>query len=335
MRYRLLITLGIAVLMASSALAVNVTRTVTTESNLTFYPRSITINVGDTVTWQNPPSPNFFTHTATSDDGITFSSGNISPGGSFSHTFSIAGTFPYHCIFHGGINGSGMSGAIFVGNRTVHAPNEHVLQLSAYAFETIDTTTTTGQLGGFYRTTTAGTGEFDAPVTLPTGVEITGVELVACDNDGTNDVSVTLVKCPEPSGTCTNVALASSSGAPGCGFFSANPITPESVDNLGNLYLVRVLQPASVAGLSFRTVRLYYRLAISSGPAIATFTDVPTTHAFFQYIEALVASGATAGCSTTPPQYCPDAPVTRGQMAVFLARTLGLFWPNLCSWGHI
>ena len=39
-------------------------------------------------------------------------------------------------------------------------------------------------------------------------------------------------------------------------------------------------------------------------------------------IEALAASGITSGCGGT--SYCPDNPVTRGQMAAFLVRALGL-----------
>jgi hypothetical protein len=35
-----------------------------------------------------------------------------------------------------------------------------------------------------------------------------------------------------------------------------------------------------------------------------------------------VASGITAGCGGG--NYCPDAPLTRGQMAVFLSKGLGL-----------
>jgi hypothetical protein len=65
-------------------------------------------------------------------------------------------------------------------------------------------------------------------------------------------------------------------------------------------------------------------LLVSPAPAVATFNDVPTTHPFFQFIEALAASGITAGCQTAPPLYCPDSPLTRGQMAVFLAKALGL-----------
>ena len=41
-------------------------------------------------------------------------------------------------------------------------------------------------------------------------------------------------------------------------------------------------------------------------------------------IDSLAAAGITLGCSKDPARYCPDAPVRRGQMAVFLARALGL-----------
>jgi hypothetical protein len=40
----------------------------------------------------------------------------------------------------------------------------------------------------------------------------------------------------------------------------------------------------------------------------------------------LSASGITAGCQTSPPLYCPNAPLTRAQMAVFLSKALGLYW---------
>jgi len=42
------------------------------------------------------------------------------------------------------------------------------------------------------------------------------------------------------------------------------------------------------------------------------------------WIETLAAEGITGGCSLDPPLYCPDDPVTRGQMAVFLVRTFEL-----------
>jgi len=53
------------------------------------------------------------------------------------------------------------------------------------------------------------------------------------------------------------------------------------------------------------------------GP-IQIFSDVPTSHAFFKYIQGLYASEITSGCAAG--QYCPDSSVTRSQMAVFLVR---------------
>ena len=60
-------------------------------------------------------------------------------------------------------------------------------------------------------------------------------------------------------------------------------------------------------------------------PAMSTFGDVPESHIFYLDIEWLAASGITKGCN--PPDndmYCPDDSVTRGQMAAFLVRGLGL-----------
>jgi hypothetical protein len=63
---------------------------------------------------------------------------------------------------------------------------------------------------------------------------------------------------------------------------------------------------------------------------------VPTTHPLYQFIEALYNSNITGGCSVSPPLYCPDAPVTRGEVAVFLATALGLGAQTLplSSCGH-
>ena len=65
--------------------------------------------------------------------------------------------------------------------------------------------------------------------------------------------------------------------------------------------------------------------SFSTPPApVGTFADVPATHPQAAWIEELARQGITGGCATTPRLYCPDAPVTRAQMAVFLARTFGL-----------
>ncbi len=51
-----------------------------------------------------------------------------------------------------------------------------------------------------------------------------------------------------------------------------------------------------------------------------TFTDVPSTHPYYQDIEILYANGLTGGCSTSPMKYCPDQTMNRGEAAVFILR---------------
>ncbi len=52
------------------------------------------------------------------------------------------------------------------------------------------------------------------------------------------------------------------------------------------------------------------------------FTDVPASYWAAAWIEQLANEGITSGCGTN--LYCPDATVTRAQMAVFLVRTFNL-----------
>lgn len=67
-----------------------------------FNPTPVTINTGDTVRWtNNGPSQ----HSSTSDTGL-WDSGLLNVGQTFSHTFTIAGTFAYHCSLHPSMHGS-------------------------------------------------------------------------------------------------------------------------------------------------------------------------------------------------------------------------------------
>jgi len=50
------------------------------------------------------------------------------------------------------------------------------------------------------------------------------------------------------------------------------------------------------------------------------FADVGINYWARAYIERLYAAGITGGCGTSPLSYCPTAPVTRAQMAIFLLR---------------
>ncbi len=93
----LLLALGaVATLQVGGAIAAN--RRVNISSfSFAFDPVTVTVRVGDSVTWRNAVGdPD---HTATSDTG-GWDSGDIKPGGSRTVTFATAGTFAYHCRYH-------------------------------------------------------------------------------------------------------------------------------------------------------------------------------------------------------------------------------------------
>ena len=94
-----------------------------------------------------------------------------------------------------------------------------------------------------------------------------------------------------------------------------SPSVPEAL-------ILHVQQGSAPTVQWFGYVEVWWRRDVSAPPSVATFNDVPLGHPFFRFIEALADSGITAGCGSG--NYCPDAPLTRGQMAVFLAKALGL-----------
>jgi serine protease len=64
---------------------------------------------------------------------------------------------------------------------------------------------------------------------------------------------------------------------------------------------------------------------VDAGAAVAavplqSFADVPIDYWAWDFIELLYTAGITGGCGVTPFNYCPEATVTRAQMAVFLLR---------------
>jgi hypothetical protein len=91
-------------------------------------------------------------------------------------------------------------------------------------------------------------------------------------------------------------------------------------------YMIHVEQAGNQTMEWFGYVSVHWHRNVSPAPATATFNDVPTSDPAFQFIEALAASGVTTGCGGG--NFCPDAPLTRRQMAVFLSKALGLHWPN-------
>ncbi len=53
-----------------------------------------------------------------------------------------------------------------------------------------------------------------------------------------------------------------------------------------------------------------------------TFTDVPAEHWAAPWIEQLYTDGITQGCGVNPRRFCPEADITRSEMAAFLVRVM-------------
>jgi len=121
----------------------------------------------------------------------------------------------------------------------------------------------------------------------------------------------------------------SSTGAPGYvdEYVDINPnYTFDSRDGFDHAVHHIYLTVSGASNLRFKGVRVRYSRQISPAPGTATFGDVPVGSFGFKQVEALVASGITAGCG--PTNFCPNATLTRVQMAIFLAKALGLHWDD-------
>jgi plastocyanin len=99
----------------AAPLAAQTTHTVTL-NGVNFSPDDLTINAGDTVIWDNVSGFHNVNGEIDSypDNPEGFTSGAVTAAPwQFSHTFTIAGDYGYHCDAHGG-PGSGMFGTITV-----------------------------------------------------------------------------------------------------------------------------------------------------------------------------------------------------------------------------
>jgi hypothetical protein len=175
-----------------------------------------------------------------------------------------------------------------------------------------------------------------APLFLPSGARIVYLDLYYNDTSA-SDMTVYLRKTSGEnttpmSPTYSSITSVSSTGTAGYGYainaflgisHTVNNNARYSAD--GGRYILEAHFPA-FTGLSFSGVDVWWYRQISPAPTTATFTDVPTTVSYFQNVEALAASGITAGCGATT--YCPTAPVTRAQMAIYLSKALGLHWDH-------
>jgi hypothetical protein len=151
---------------------------------------------------------------------------------------------------------------------------------------------------------------------FPPGAVLDEVEFDSCD-DRPSGSPMHLYVFDHPFSTVADI----SSYQPGCWGVSAAGLAY----TVGDAKLVTSVLFGSPYGDSQTRIlgaTFNYHLQVSPPPATATFADVPSSDPAFADVEALAASGITGGCGGG--NFCPTNPVTRRQMAVFLAKALGL-----------
>jgi plastocyanin len=86
-----------------------------TKGSAAFNPNPLTVTLasGGSVSWRNDDRQarddygggNGTPHNITAND-LSFISGSMAPGGTFRHTFSVAGNYEYHCSIHPTMRGT-------------------------------------------------------------------------------------------------------------------------------------------------------------------------------------------------------------------------------------
>ena len=187
---------------------------------------------------------------------------------------------------------------------------------------------------GFWRSDSPGGTEILAPLRLPSGALVDGFVVIYDDSELFGNIELTLYRYWVGAFGATggsNIAYLSFSEAWAPGVRSTwVDLDPDltidyyiSVALTTQSYVFSIDLPDS-SDVRFRGVIVHWKRQISPAPAVQTFPDVAPGFWAFQEIEALAASEITTGFPDGT--FRPTAPVTRAQMATFLARALGLHW---------
>lgn len=197
------------------------------------------------------------------------------------------------------------------------------------------------QGNAYYANDSGGRQFYVAPITAPVGV---AVQQVQCYYETANDVPKQQAKFawnehtggldPESPRIATVVpevlvptVTAGATSYDSIVLAPASPVTmTHYLDGDAAQFVKHVVRASFNNKTAVAGCAVQWERQISPAPATASFGDVDPGSIYFPAIEALAASGVTAGCGNG--NFCPDDTVTRKQMAVFLAKALGLYHPN-------
>ncbi|KGM55132.1 hypothetical protein N800_00440 [Lysobacter daejeonensis GH1-9] len=195
----------------------------------------------------------------------------------------------------------------------------------------------------YYRPGGAGgwCGTYEAGLDLPEGARIASYSVFYYDNDASLNLAVSIERSNAYYG---DGGIASYASLPNSLFTSASTsadyrlgttsaainhtVDSYTDDSYHHGYSVRLEMPTG-STVRFRGIWVFWARQIAPAPASASFADVPVGHPFFNEVQQLAKSGITLGCGGS--NFCPDQAVTRGQMAAFLSRAMGLHWDYYTS----
>jgi plastocyanin len=84
-----------------SSVSVSIPKGVGNTQGLNYVPVTVTVANGGTVIWtNNDPTPHTVTSTRVPSGASTFDSGNMIQNATYSHKFTVAGTYQYVCSYH-------------------------------------------------------------------------------------------------------------------------------------------------------------------------------------------------------------------------------------------
>jgi plastocyanin len=161
--------------------------------NFAYSPASVSVSVGDTVTWTNNDAG--IPHTVSSDTPGVFDSGNMNTGATFAKTFTAAGTFTYHCNIHPSMTGTVVVAAVAAATNTpaATATTAAPTATSAAATATATTAAPTATTAAATATTAAPTATSAAAVSPTTAVTQAPQPPATGDGDGSDGGSNALL----------------------------------------------------------------------------------------------------------------------------------------------
>jgi len=204
--------------------------------NFSFSPTAVDINVNDSVKWTWAGSP----HSTTSDTGL-WESGVQGTGATFTHTFTSAGSFPFHCSVHPFMTGTisvqpaNMPPTVAISN----LPNGSVFPAPATLTLVATASDTDGSVTNvqFFQGATSLTNVANLPYSVSVGNLSAGdyaLSAVASDNSGSKATNSITIRVVTPVGIVMGLANRVSSTI----FhfhYSANPGLRYVVQRSGNL----------------------------------------------------------------------------------------------------